>query len=101
MPDGTRFFQCLKNPCCIVPAMMLLTNVSDASAAVTLKFAVAVDPPCTRCARNESGPECMNQCLVRTMNWKIGMRTRPLQTRMYRSSEMNVGVHVDSNLFPT
>ena len=43
------------NPCAFVPATMIAPNVIVASAAVTLKFAVAVVPPCTTFFRNESG----------------------------------------------
>ena len=57
-PCGTRFIQCLTNPCAFVPATMIAPKVIVASAAVTLKFAVAVVPPCTTFFRNESGAVC-------------------------------------------
>ena len=40
---------------------MIAPNVIVASAAVTLKFAVAVVPPCISCLTNESSPVCSTQ----------------------------------------
>ena len=38
--------------------MMIAPKVTVASAAVTLKFAVAVVPPCINCLTNEWSPVC-------------------------------------------
>ena len=57
-PCGTMFFQCLTKPCARAPAMMMVKNVIVASAAVTLKLPVAVVPPCSTCAMNDSSGRC-------------------------------------------
>jgi hypothetical protein len=57
-PCGTMFFQCWTKPCARAPAMMIVTNVIVASAAVTLKLPVAVGPPCSTCAMNDSSGRC-------------------------------------------
>ena len=52
------FFQCCTKPCARTPAMMMVKNVIVASAAVTLKLPVAVVPPWSTCAMNDSSGRC-------------------------------------------
>ena len=53
-PCGTMFFQCWTKPWARAPATMMAKNEIVASAAVTLKLPVAVVPPCSTCAKNDS-----------------------------------------------
>ncbi|MNG38750.1 hypothetical protein D3C84_1265640 [compost metagenome] len=53
-PRGTRFFQWPTTPCAIEPATMMAKKLTTARPAVTLKFEVAVEPPCIICTKNDS-----------------------------------------------
>ena len=44
-PPGIIFFQYPKNPCFIVPAIIMAKKVMDANPAVVLKFPVTVELP--------------------------------------------------------
>ena len=69
------FFQCSTKPCARTPAMMIRKNVIVASAAVTLKLPVAVTPPCSTRAKNDSSGRCRKEWLMSAARSKIGNQT--------------------------
>src|SRR6266511_114775 len=80
---------------------MIAPNVIVASAAVTLKLAVAVVPPCITCLTNECSTVWSTHRSTSASTSKMGMRPIAFAQRMKRKNVRSSGVHVFTHLRPT